>query len=429
MQTRKVNVALITLLVGAGPGLAQGMLGDLNCDGFVNAFDIDPFVLALTDPAGYGAAHPDCDRLHADCNCDGAVTAFDIDPFVACLTSGGCPPCTPPPGMVLIPAGEFQMGDTFSEGSSDEQPVHAVLVDAFYMDICEVTNQQYADALNWAWAQSGLITVTSGVVYQYGSGTSYPYCSTTSAPAGSPDYGEYSRITWNGSTFSVVSGKADHPMVAVSWYGSIAYCNWRSAMAGKPLCYDLSTWTCNFEVAGYRLPTEAEREKAARGGTPGHRFPWSDQDTIQHARCNYFSSSSYAYDTSATRGYHPCWGSGSYPYTDPVGFFTGALYYKVDWDWPGSPASYQTASGANGYGLHDLAGNVWEWCNDWYSSSYYSSSPYDNPHGPASGSYRVLRGGGWYDYADNYRVAYRDYYAPGNRYSTRGLRCVLEDGR
>lgn len=328
-----------------------------------------------------------------------------------------------PPGMVLIPAGEFMMGNCMnpSEGFPAEQPVHAVYVNAFYMNLYEVTNQQYCDALNWAWAQGNLITVAGGVVYQYGSGTSY--CDTTTSYL-------YSGITWNGSSFGVVSGKENHPMVMVTWYGAAAYCNWRSAMQGKPLCYDLSTWTCNFG-SGYRLPTEAEWEKAARGGTPGHRFPWSDQDTIQHARCNYYSYWNggvpvYPYDTNPTSGYHPCWGVGSYPYTSPVGFFDGSLRYKADFNWPGSPTSYQTASGANGYGLYDMAGNVWEWCNDWSSSSYYSSSPYNNPTGPTSGTYRVLRGGGWLINALRCRVASRSDNLPGYRYDDGGFRLVLD---
>jgi formylglycine-generating enzyme required for sulfatase activity len=365
--------------------------GDLNCDGAVDVFDIDPFVLALTSAideppfAGYLAAYPDCDPRLADVNGDGLVNVFDIDPFVQLLTGGplgaccmgdgcqvlqqaacmaaggwlwlagqGCEPdpCPPPepPGMVLIPAGEFMMGDTFGEGSY-ETPVHAVYVDAFYMGRYEVTKGLWDSVRAW-----GLANGYAGLHAGAGKGP-------------------------------------NHPVQMVSWFDCVKWCNARSEMEGRtPVYYtdaDLTTvyrtgqlaphvkWDAN----GYRLPTEAEWEKAARGGTPGHRFPWSDQDTIQHARCNYRSSASYSYDTSLTRGHHPCWGVGSQPYTSPVGFFDGSMQYKADWGWPGDATSYQTASGANGYGLYDVAGNVWEWCHDWYSDTYYGSSPYDNPTG------------------------------------------------
>jgi len=303
--------------------------------------------------------------------------------------------------MVLIPGGEFLMGNSFSpsEGYSDELPRHAVYVDAIYMDSCEVTNQQYADGLNWAYAQGNLITVTDGVVYKYNSGTSCPYCETTTSSS-------YSRITWNGTTFGVTSGKESHPMVEESWYGAVAYANWRSGMQGKPLGYDLSTWACNFG-SGYRLPTEAEWEKAARGGVAGHRFPWSDVDTIQHARANYLSYWEggvpyFSYDTSPTAGYHPTFDTGVMPYTSPVGYFA-----------------------SNGYGLYDMAGDVFEWCNDWYGETYYGSSPYNNPHGPAGGNYRVNRGGSWNGVAYHCRCANRGYDDPDDRTSYFGFRLAL----
>ena len=310
-----------------------------------------------------------------------------------------------PEGVVLIPAGWFRMGDTFGDGYSDETPVHDVYIDAFLIDRYEVTNAQYVAGLNWAQAQGGLIEVSSGVVYKAGNETSYPYCTTTSAPPDYPDYGYFSGITWNGSTFGVVSGKEDYPMVQVSWYGSVAYANWRSAIEGKPLCYDLSTWTCNFGVAGYRLPTEAEWEKAARGGAPGHRFPWSDSDMIQLSRANYRlelsnSHTYYPYDTISTPA--------GFPNTSPVGYFA-----------------------PNGYGLYDMAGNVREWCNDWWSGSYYSSPPHgmnsDNPYGPATGTNRVLRGGSWYDDAFWQRCAVRLYgRTPDTRDYAFGFRLALD---
>jgi formylglycine-generating enzyme required for sulfatase activity len=288
------------------------------------------------------------------------------------------------------------MGDTFNEGGSEELPVHSVYISQFYMDTYGVTNQQYADALNWAKNQGTLINVNGGVVYKYNSGTNYPYCDTTTSSW-------YSRITWNGSTFGVVTGKETYPMVQVSWYGSAAYANWRSGMQGRTPSYDTGTWACNFAAGGYRLPTEAEREKAARGGAAGHRFPWSDTDTIQHARANYYGYAGYSYDTSPTLGYHPAFSSGSYPLTSPVGYFA-----------------------PNGYGLYDMAGNVWQWCNDRYSGTYYSSSPSSNPTGPPLGSYHVLRGGGWNISAFYCRCAYRGYLTPVDRYNYLGFRLVLD---
>ena len=274
-------------------------------------------------------------------------------------------------------------------------PVHSVTLSPFYMGRYEVTNQQYCDFLNSAYSQN-LITVTSNVVYQAGSGTSYPYCDTYQSYM-------YSQINWNGSSFSVrtKSGRdmSNDPMVQVSWYGAVAYCNWRSQQEGKPQCYDLTTWACNFNKKGYHLPTEAQWEYAARGGISGMRFPWGD--TITHSQANYESNSYYSYDISPTRGYHPTWNDGVYPYTSPVGSFP-----------------------ANGYGLYDMAGNVWEWCNDWYGS--YTSSPKTNPTGPTTGSYRVLRGGVWDYYAFLCRVAYRNYYTPSSCGNGCGFRLSLD---
>ena len=304
-------------------------------------------------------------------------------------------PCAPQ-DMAHIPDGSFQMGNSFSEGDSDELPVHTVTVDAFHMGKYEITNGQYCQYLNYALSQS-LITVTSGVVYQAGSGTSYPYCDTNTSSS-------YSQISYSGGVFSVrtKSGRnmSNDPMVMVSWYGSVAYCNRRSQQEGKEQCYNLSTWVCNFNKKGYRLATEAEWEYAARGGLSGKRFPWGD--TINQTQANFYSNSSYTYDVSLVKNrYHPLWNDGIHPYTSVVGSFS-----------------------ANGYGLYDMAGNVWEWCNDWYGS--YSSSPQTNPTGPTSGSIRVARGGGWDENASYCRVADRDYYPPYYRGYGGGFRVVLD---
>jgi sulfatase modifying factor 1 len=328
---------------------------------------------------------------------------------------------TAPEEMVFIPGGTFQMGDSFSEGFSDERPVHTVTVDSFYMGKYEITNRQYCDYLNSALGQ-GLITVTSGVVYKAGSGTSYLYCHTSTSSS-------YSQIDFSDPDFSVrtKSGRdmSNDPMVQVSWYGAAAYCNWRSQQEGKEQCYNLSTWACDFGKHGYRLATEAEWEYAARGGLSGRRFPWGDD--IYHTQANYESSTSYSYDKGPTRYYHPLWNDGISPYTSPVGFFDGTMKYKTDYNWAGSDTSYQTTSGANGFGLYDMAGNVWEWCNDRWSSSYYSSSPTNNPTGPITGSYRVIRGGIWTNNAYYCRVALRYYNYPSNRLSGFiGFRLVLD---
>jgi sulfatase modifying factor 1 len=195
---------------------------------------------------------------------------------------------------------------------------------------------------------------------------------------------------------------SDDPMVMVSWYGAVAYCNWRSVEEGYQSCYDLATWECDFSKHGYRLPTEAEWEYAARGGenSPYYRFPCGD--TISHSQANYYANpGGYSYDVSPTTGYHPDWNDGIRPYTSVVGSFS-----------------------ANGYGLYDMAGNVWEWCNDWYDSNY-NTSPYDKPTGPASGTYRVLRGGGWNSDAGHCRVADR-YNGPDYRGDDFGFRIVLD---
>ena len=240
--------------------------------------------------------------------------------------------------MVLIPAGEFSMGDAFNEGESDELPVHTVYLDAFYMDKYEVTNAQYAAFLN-----------------QYGKNTD--------ASGNELLNIDDSYIHKVGGSYRATSGDDNHPVVQVSWYGAKAYA----------------------EFYGKRLPTEAEWEKAARGGLAGKRYPWGD--SISHDDTNY----------SGTGG-RDVWGA-----TSPVGSF----------------APY-------GYGLYDMAGNVWEWCADWYDSSYYANSPSSAPQGPGSGTYRVLRGGGWYDDPEFLRVAGRGV-DPAFTSHVNGFRCVSQD--
>ena len=396
MSGRGITIGLAVVALAVGSARAQFARGDLNCDGVLDNFDIDAFVLALTDTGGYLLAYPDCDIDRADIDCDASVNNFDIDGFVSCIT-GGCPPFDL---MVVVPAGEFEMGDSFAEGSSDELPVHDVYLDEYYIDKYEVSNKQYADALNWAWDQGGLINVSGGKVYQYG-GTTYFYCNTTASTASS-------RIAWDGSTFAVTAGKEDHPMLTVSWYGAVACCNWRSAMEGRTPCYDLATWACDFDADGFRLPTEAEWEKAA-GWDPYYalHFRFGEQtngcgyNCLNGQRANYASSGDP-------------FESGLSPFTTPVGYYNGSNH----------GGTYQTHNAQSPYGCLGMTGNGVEWCYDWYDSTYYGYSPYDNPTGPASGTYRVLRGGGWDDLPSNCRSAARSYASPGYKYHHHGFRCV-----
>lgn len=289
----------------------------------------------------------------------------------------GVPQDEPPVGMTLIPAGTFIMGDTFGEGYIDEFPVHLVSTKAFYIDKTEVTRALWDEVYRWA--------------------TNHGYAFENPGTGKAPD----------------------HPVVEVNWYDCVKWCNARSEKEGRLPAYytdaahtqvyrqgriDVQNEWVNWD-GGYRLPTEAEWEKAARGGLEGKRFPWGD--TISHDKANYYSrwvngKPEDYYDESSVEGYHPSYAVGDLPYTSPVGAF--------------SP---------NGYGLHDIAGNVWEWCWDVYSESYYSVSPLDDPRGPAKGPYRVSRGGCWAYYAKGCRVADRGFCEPSGKYNVRGFRCVL----
>ena len=272
--------------------------------------------------------------------------------------------------MVRIAGGTFQMGDSFNEGWSSERPVHTVSVSSFYIGRHEVTKALWDEVYAWA----------VGNAYSFGN-------------AG--------------------SGKGtQHPVHTVNWWDMVKWCNARSEKEGLTPCYytssgktavyrtgqmDLRNDWVRWDAEGYRLPTEAEWEYAARGGLAGKRFPWGD--TITHELANYYSSSSYSYDVSSTRGYHPDYDDGGTPYTSPVGSFPD-----------------------NDYGLYDMAGNVWEWCWDWYGS--YTSASQTDPSGPVSGSYRVFRGGSWLHYADYCRCAGRSVSYPATSIFYVGFRLV-----
>jgi formylglycine-generating enzyme required for sulfatase activity len=283
---------------------------------------------------------------------------------------------TAPPGMALIPAGAFTMGDSIGDGIQYAKPTN-ITVSAFYMDINLVSYAQWQSVYFWA--------------------TNHGY-SFTNAGAGKA---------------------ANHPVQTVDWYDSVKWCNARSQQAGKtPVYYTDARLTQvytngepptvyqNLAAKGYRLPTEAEWEKAARGGLSGQRFPWGN--IITENLANYVGDTAsyyYSYDLGPD-GFNTAFTNGVTPYTSPVGYFA-----------------------PNGYGLYDMAGNVFEWCWDWsgYGSSYGQPSP-TNPTGPATGGLRVLRGGGWGDNgygADGCRAAFRNSLNPTNSYYFLGFRSVL----
>jgi formylglycine-generating enzyme required for sulfatase activity len=283
-----------------------------------------------------------------------------------------------PVDMALIHAGPFVMGDPM-DGDSGALPLHTNQISAFYMDRHEVSKALWDEVYHWA--------LTNGYSFEH--------------PG---------------------SGKAPtHPVQTVSWYDCVKWCNARSEKelrtpayytdAGQTVVYRAGVVVlqsnCVKWTAGYRLPTEAEWEKAARGGAARHRFPWVDTDEITHSRANYISSAlpQYGglYDTSPTRGYHPTFATGTFPYTSPVGYFA-----------------------PNGYGLYDMAGNVFEWCWDWLGS--YPAESQTDPRGPASGTGRVVRGSTWSSYACRCRVADRTSGNPTYGGNELGFRSVLPVG-
>ncbi len=289
------------------------------------------------------------------------------------------------PVMQHIQGGTFAMGDHHDLGGAehrnDEVPVHLVTLDNFYIGVYEITNQEYCDFLNDALLQEQ-IAVDAGYVTDTRTGELL--CDTYQSDG-------YSRIHFDGHVFGVAVDKDDHPVVGVRWFGAVSYCNWLSRQYGLSPCYDLNTQICDFSQNGYRLPTEAEWEYAGRGGLydPYAIYPWGDDP--ENAKANWPNSGD-PYE------------AGPMPYTTPVGFYDGQEHFKADFNWPGSANTYQTKDGSNGYGLYDMAGNVWEWTNDWYHSDYYSTSPRYNPQGPGTGKpmpdgdiYHVLRSGNWYN--------------------------------
>ena len=290
-------------------------------------------------------------------------------------------------GMAFIPAGAFTMGDTVDNGSpaNNNIPPLNVYVSAFYMDVNLVSYSQWQ------------------TVYNYATSNGYSF-----ANAG----------------FAQTNSQPVQPVQTVDWYDCVKWSNARSQQAGlTPVYYtdagltqvftngdNGTTVYPNWEANGYRLPTEAEWEKAARGGLSGQRFPWGD--TISESQANYIAdpnptnSGGYTYDLGPYTGFNTNFDAGHVPFTSPVGYFA-----------------------PNGYGLNDMAGNLYEMCWDWYAGPPYpSGSPYlggIDPRGPVGPlSNRVVRGGNWESLAIFVRCAYRAYYFPYGANNDFGFRCV-----
>jgi formylglycine-generating enzyme required for sulfatase activity len=239
---------------------------------------------------------------------------------------------------MLVEAGGFQMGST--SGGGDEKPVHTVRrANDFYISKDEVNQKQWKEVM----------------------GT-------------------------NPSSF-----EGDIlPVGNVSWYDAVEFCNKLSEMEGMTPCYsgNGSSLQCNFNADGYRLPTEAEWEYAARGGSKSRGYTYAGLND---------RSQIYLYGNFADKNTDYFWSDK----TQNDGF---EEYAPV--------GNY----GPNELGLYDMSGNVSEWCWDWYDSEYYSNSPSSDPAGPSTGSSRVTRGGGWLNLESRLRVANRNYHAPSLSY-------------
>jgi sulfatase modifying factor 1 len=226
------------------------------------------------------------------------------------------------PELALIPAGPFVMGSDVAD--DDERPSHEVHLDDFFMAVNPVTNREYERFVRETGHRAPAIYELPLVVTAGGREREQAF-----RAAGRP-------YIWLDS--QAPPEHAEHPVTLVRWEDATTYCAWLSRASGRVV----------------RLPTEAEWEKAARGGLVGKRYPWGD--SLDRDMANFLADPSHrnAHGTTRCRTHPP-----------------------------------------NGYGLFDMAGNVWEWVHDWHGPSYYSTSPPRSPAGPRVGTLRVLRGGSW----------------------------------
>jgi len=334
-----------------------------------------------------------------------AIAAFGSTFFVvkALQPRPGSPPADNPPGMIWIPGGEFAMGSEASDARGDEKPVHRVRVDGFWMDITEVTNAQFRQFVD----ATGYVTTAERapdlqeIMSQLPAGTPPPSPenlvpgSLVFAPTAQPVPLDDIRQWWKwtaGANWrhpegpeSSIEDKDSYPVVQVSWDDAVAYARW----------------------AGSRLPTEAEWEFAARGGLAGKRFVWGDEAVSDVKPQANIWQGDFPYRNLATDGHERTTAVKAFP--------------------------------PNGYGLYDMAGNVWEWCGDWYAADAYARRAgaiiVENPQGPERSfdprrpemPQRIQRGGSFLcnaSYCSSYRPSARMGCTPDTGMSHVGFRCV-----
>ncbi|MFF2525293.1 formylglycine-generating enzyme family protein [Streptomyces liangshanensis] len=299
-------------------------------------------------------------------------------PLLSAAATAAPPVATPPLRgrhalpQAEVPAGRFLMGDAFAEGYPDdgERPVHPVRLDAFTVDATPVTNDAFA----------AFVAATGHRTEAERAGHSAVFTPHLRAEPSdvlavfprTPWWADVRGADWRRprGPLSSLDGLADHPVVQVSRGDAEAYCAW----------------------AGRRLPTEAEWEYAARGGADSRRYPWGDELTPDGRR-----------SCTIWQGDFPLGGTGGeWTATSPVGHYP-----------------------ANGYGLYDTAGNVWEWCADWFDPGYYARSPEYAPQGPGPTGLAVIRGGSYLchdSYCNRYRTAARSANTPHSSSANCGFR-------
>lgn len=273
-----------------------------------------------------------------------------------------------------IPAGEFLMGDAFDEGypADGETPVHRVRLDGYWIDETAVSNAQFAAFVRATGHVTDAEQLGVSAVFHLAAA---PDARVLHRLAAAPWWLAVRDAHWRRPEGggSGVDRRPDHPVVHISWNDAQAYCRW----------------------AGKRLPTEAEWEYAARGGAQGRRYPWGDEfEPDGRPRCNTWHGS-FPHHSTLDDGYLT---------TAPVQSFR-----------------------PNGFGLWNMAGNVWEWCADVFAADTYARSPEYDPRGPTAGAERVLRGGSYLcheSYCNRYRVAARSHNAPDSTSANVGFRCA-----